>query len=123
MLGSGVASLLALYNAMALRRAGLALVALAVGAAGWAGFGFLVVTTVSAGLKNVALALLLARIVNVGLGALLGWSQWAHVRGHEFLGGRTVVLLHGVLVAIAAVLLIPSRPRLVLEGLWVLLLR
>jgi hypothetical protein len=121
MLGVAVASLLASYNAVALRRMRLAFVALAIGAVGWLGFGFAVAAL--GGLEHGLLALLPARLVNVGLGALLAWTQWPHVRGHEFLGGRTMVLLHLVVVAFAAVLIIPIRPRLVLEGLWLLLPR
>jgi hypothetical protein len=123
MLGSGVAGALALYNALALRRVRPALVAIVVGLVGWAGFGFLFALAVDGGLRNPMLALLPARLVNVGLGVLLAWSQWAHARGHEFLEGRTIPLLHGVLAAFAAVMLMPTRPRLVLEGLWLLLLR
>jgi hypothetical protein len=123
MLGSAVAALAALYNAIGLRRPRLALVALAVGAVGWVGFGLLFAVVVSAGVGNPALALLCARLLNVGLGTLLAWSQWAHARGHEFLNGRTVVLLHAVLAAFIAVLVIPRRPQLVLEGLWMILLR
>jgi hypothetical protein len=123
MLGAGVAALAALYNAIALRRTKPALAALVIGGLGWAGFGILFALTVEGGVKNPALALLPARLVNVLLGALLAWSQWAHVRGHEFLDGRTVPLLNAVLVAFLAVLAIPLRPQLVLEGLWLILLR
>jgi hypothetical protein len=123
MLGAAVAAVLALYNALALRRPRPAVVALVVGALGWAGFGFLFAMLVGGGLKNGALALLPARLLNVGLGVLLAWSQWSYVRGHRFLDGRTVPLLHGVLAAFVATLVIPLRPRLVLEGLWVILLR
>lgn len=123
MLGVAVASLLAAYNALALRRARLALVALAVGIAGWLGFGLLFSLALSGGLQNVLLALLPARLVNVLLGVLLAWTQWGHVRGHAFLDGPTVALVHAVLAAFVAVLILPIRPQLLLEGLWPLLLR
>ncbi len=123
MLGVAVAGVLALYNSLALRRARPAIVAVAVGVVGWLGFGFLFAMLVAAGLHNVLLALLPVRLVNVGLGAVLAWSQWSHVRGHTFLEGRTVVLLHAVLAAFVLVLLMPVRLRLVLEGLWLVLLR
>jgi hypothetical protein len=61
--------------------------------------------------------------LNVGLGVLLAWSQWSHVRGHAFLGGRAVALLHVVVVAFLVFLALPGRPLLVLQGLWGLLLR
>jgi hypothetical protein len=123
MLGPAVAALAALYNALALRRPRIALIAVALGIVGWVGFGVLFALVVSGGVRSPLLALLPARLLNIGLGVLLAWSQWAHVRGHDFLNGRTVVLLHAVLVAFLAVLVIPTRPQLVLEGLWMILLR
>jgi hypothetical protein len=123
MLGIAVAALLALYNSVALRRVKPALAALLVGVLGWLGFGFLFAMLIGGGMRNVALALLPVRLVSVGLGALLAWSQWSHVRGHRFLDGRTVQLLHGVLAAFAATYFLPVRPRLVLQGLWMLLAR
>lgn len=122
MLGAGPAALAALYNAIGLRRPRLALTALIVGLVGGASFAVMAALAVRGGIENPALALLPARLVNVGLGAALAWSQWAHLRGHEFLDGRTVPLLHAVLLTLAAVLLIPSRAQLALEGLWPLLL-
>jgi hypothetical protein len=124
MLGVGLASLLALSNALAVRRARPALVALLVGVVGWIGFGVVFVLLVSrGGLRDFSLAVLPARLFNVGLGTLLAWSQWSYVRGHEFLDGRTIPLLHAVLVAFVALFILPGRVQLVLEGLWVLLLR
>lgn len=123
MLGAGAAAAAALYNAVALRRTRLGLIALAVGLVGWAGVSFVVVLAIRGGLRNPGLVVLPATLVNVALGALLAWSQWAHLRGHEFLDGRTVPLLNAVLVTFAAALLIPRRLQLVLEGLWPLLLR
>jgi hypothetical protein len=122
MMGAGVSGLLALYNAVALRRWRLASLTLVVALVGWVGFGLVFALVVGGGTKNVVLALLPARLLNVGLGAVLAWSQWAHVRGHEFLDGRTVPLLHAVLGTFAAAVLMPTRLRLVLEGLWVMLL-
>lgn len=123
LLGSGVAAALALYNAVCLRRARLASIALAAGIAGWLGFGVLVTATFAGGSRELALALLPARLWNVALGALLAWSQWSHVRGHAFLGGRAVALLHVVVVAFLVFFALPARPLLVLQGLWGLLLR
>jgi hypothetical protein len=123
MLGAGAAAAAALYNAVALRRARLGLIALAVGLAGWAGFGFVALPAIRGGIRSPGLVILPATLVNVALGALLAWSQWAHLRGHEFLEGRTVPLLSAVLATFAAALLIPRRVQLVLEGLWPLLLR
>jgi len=121
MLGPAVAGACALYNAVALRRGGLAVVAVVLGLLGWVGFGFVVAAAVAGGLENGLLALLPARLLNVGFGTLLAWSQWGHVRGHQFLDGKAVPLLHAVLVAFAAIFIIPLRARLLLEGLWPLL--
>ena len=123
LLGAGAAAGAALYNAAALRLTRLGLVALAVGLVGWAGVAFAVLLAIRGGIRDPALVVLPATLVNVALGALLAWSQWAHLRGHEFLDGRTVPLLNAVLVTFAAALLIPRRLQLVLEGLWPLLLR
>ena len=123
MLGSGVAAACALYNAIALRRMRLVVWAVVLGVLGWVGFNLVIGIVIRLGLSNVVLAVLPARLVNLGLGALLAWTQWAHVRGHTFLAGRTVPLLHAVLAAFALVLVLPVPAKLVLEGLWVLLLR
>lgn len=123
MLGAAAASLAALYNAVALRRVRPALVALAVGTVGWAGFGAFVLLAYSGGVRDPALVVLPARVANIGLGVLLAWSQWAHLRGHDFLGGRTVPTIYVVVAAFAAVVVVPLRPLLVLEGLWILLLK
>lgn len=122
MLGAAPAALCALYNAVALRRPRPAALAIVVGVVGWVGFGVVFGLLVAAGLKPVALAVLFARIVNVGLGVLLAWSQWAHARGHGFLKGRMLPLLPIVLAAFAAVMLLPHRLWLLLQGLWFLLL-
>jgi hypothetical protein len=123
MLGAGAAAGAALYNAVALRRVRLGSIALAVGLVGWAGLSFVVLLAIRGGIRNPALVILPATLANAALGALLAWSQWAHLRGHEFLEGRTVPLLNAVLLTFAAALLIPRRVQLVLEGLWPLLLR
>jgi hypothetical protein len=122
-LGLPVAAACAFYNAVALRRWPLALAAVTIGVLGWVGFGLVCVLAVHAGLENFLLALLPARLLNVGLGVVLAWSQWAHARGHGFLGGSTIPLLPAVLVAFVIRLVLPAQPLLVLEGLWLLLLR
>lgn len=123
MLGAAAASLVALYNAVALRRPKPALFALLVGAIGWTCFGAIAGLVLSGGLHSLALALLPGRLFSVGLGVLLAWSQWSYVRGHEFLGGRVVPLLHGVITAFAVFMILPVRLLLIFQGLWMLLQR
>jgi hypothetical protein len=121
MLGTAAAALLALYNAVALRRWGLALVALAIGAVGWAGFGGVALVMASAGVEEPALLLLAARVLSVGFGVLLAWSQWEAARGHGFLDGKAVPLLPSILAGFALTLMLPWRTQLLLQGLWPLL--
>lgn len=124
MLGPAVAAACALYNALALRRVRPAVVAVFLGLAGWVGFGFFLEVVVSAGLKTPSLALLPGRLMNIGVGVLLAWSQWAYVRGHRFLDGRVVGLLPSVMVAFAIFVFLPRVPGLLLQGAWqVLFLR
>ncbi|MGH9884676.1 MAG: hypothetical protein ACREBE_04060 [bacterium] len=123
MLGAGVAGTLALWNALALRRAGVALVSLALGLVGWAGYGAVIVATASSGVKNVAVLLLLARVFSLAIGIVLAWHQTAQVRGHSFLDGRTVPLLPCIVAGLVLSLLLPWRVLLVLMGYWPLLSR
>lgn len=122
MLGTAAAALLALYNAVALRRAKPVVAAAVLGVLGWLGFGLLTGLVFSQGLHDRSLALLPARLLSVGLGALLAWSQWAYVRGHDFLDGADISLVRVVVVAFAAVMLLSLRHLLLLQGLWQILL-
>jgi hypothetical protein len=117
MLGSLVAAVPAVYNAIALRRVAPALVALAIGIGGRDGFGFLLVSLVESGVKNIALVVLAGRVFHAVLGILIGASQWPYVRGHRILGGKTLPLLYGVLAAVALTALLPGKLTLALLGL------
>jgi hypothetical protein len=123
MLGAGVAGALALWNSLAVRRPGAALVALVLGLFGWAGFGVVMLATASSGVKNIALLLLLARVFSLAIGILLAWHQMAYVRGHSFLDGKTVPLLPCILTGFVVSLLLPGRVMLILLGCWPLLFR
>jgi hypothetical protein len=121
MLGSAVAGLLALYNAVVLRRPRLALIAVGTGAAGWVAFGAAAVAMIAAGLDQAAPLLLVARLLSLGFGILLAWSQWASARGHRFLAGPVVALLPSLLVALALTFVLPWRTQLLMQGFWLLL--
>jgi hypothetical protein len=111
-----IACLLGCVNALALRRPRLALTALGLGLFGWLGFGVVATLLLERGMRNVALVIVLARLCHVSAGALLAWSQWAHLRGHQFLDGRVVHTLGGVLVATALSVALPWPVRLWLWG-------
>jgi hypothetical protein len=117
-LGAPLASVAGFVNAAALRRLPLALTALALGTAGWFGFGALANGLYEGGLRNVPLVILIARVFHIAVGALLAWTQWAHVRGHRFLDGRTVSTLGGVVLATVLALSLPPRVLLRMWGLW-----
>ena len=116
-LGAPLACLAGLVNAVALRRTRLALIALGLGVAGWLGFGAISEGLYDGGVRNLPLIFLAARVFHIAVGATLAWSQWAHVRGHRFLDGRTLPTLGGVVVATVAQFLIPLKGLLWLWGL------
>ena len=116
-LGAPVACLAGLVNAVALRRPRLALIALALALVGWFGFWAVAEGAYRGGLRNLPLVILLARVFHIAIGALLAWSQWAHLRGHQFLDGRTVSTLAGVVFATIAHLAMPTKAVLWLWGL------
>jgi hypothetical protein len=116
-LGAPLACLAGLVNALALRRLRPAIVALVLGVVGWVGFGAIAEGLYDGGLRNLQLIVLGARVFHIAVGAALAWSQWAHVRGHRFLDGRTIPTLGGVVVATAALFLVPGRALFWLWGL------
>jgi hypothetical protein len=117
MAGSGVGALPALYNAIALRRFGRAAVAVALGLMGRLGFHLLIGAASAAGITNVALVFLMGRLLHLGFGILLAWSQWGTVRGHRVLGGRIVPLLYCVLTTFVILqFLLPFKMLLFLLG-------
>jgi hypothetical protein len=121
MLGAGVAGLFALWNALALRRAGAAALAVILGLVGWLGFWVIVEATARAGLKNAALLVLLGRFFSLLVGIALAWHQAAYVRGHSFLEGKTVPLLPCIVAGFVISLILPARAIVVLLGYWPLL--
>jgi len=113
--GSGVASLVACYNAVMMKRGGLAAKSLLAGGGGMIAFLVIVSSTIHFGAQP-AVALILGRVVHFTAGGLLFSMQRAHIRGNEFLGGPTVPMLPSYVVAIVIWLLLPSRLALLLLG-------
>jgi hypothetical protein len=116
-MGAPLACLAGLVNAIALRRVRLAAIALVLGVVGWLGFGLIAEGLYGRGLRNFPLIFLAARVFHIAVGAALAWSQWAHLRGHRFLDGRTIPTLGGVIVATTAQFLIPIKGLLWMWGL------
>lgn len=116
MFGSAVAGLAGTFNALMLRRTSLALKSLAIGAAGWLSFMLVVALVRKAGVENVAVAVVIGRVMHFALGGALYFVHRPHFRGHEFLNGKTAPLLGSYLVAILASMYMPAKLTLLLLG-------
>lgn len=116
-LGGSLAGLLGVVNGVALRRPRLALTALGLAVASWLGFWVTVEGLSRAGVSSAQALVLAGRLVHMAAGGALAWSQWAHLRGHQFLDGRVVSTLGGVVMATAAFIALPWQARLWLWGL------
>jgi hypothetical protein len=121
MIGAAPAAVVALWNAVGVRRWRPAALALVCGVAGWVGFGIIIQLLLGAGWRSLSLAIIVARLANLGFGLLLARSQWAYARGHRFLGGRAVPLLPAVVVTLVVTLVLPSTALLATWGAWQLL--
>jgi hypothetical protein len=113
--GSGVAALAACYNALMMRRGGLAARSLLAGAGGTIAFLVVAGNAIHFGAETVV-AIILGRVVHFAFGGLLFSMQRPHIRGNEFLGGPMAPLLPSYLAAIAISLLLPSPLTLLLLG-------
>jgi hypothetical protein len=113
--GSGVAALVACYNALMLKRGGLAGYSLLAGAGGMLSFLLVAGNAIHFGAEP-AVALILGRVVHFAFGGLLFALQRPHLRGNEFLGGPVAPLLPSYFGAIVISLLLPSRLSLLLLG-------
>lgn len=116
-LGGPVASLCALYNGLLLRRPGLVLRAILVGAFSALAFFLTVAFLLGAGLENYSFVRVIGYLVHVLFGALLVSSQWRHFHGHAFLRGRAIPLLWVVIAGIVLQLMLPPKVVLLLLGL------
>lgn len=115
--GSLVASLAAVYNAVVLKRAGLAVRSILIGAAGWISFQFVVALVVKV-TGNVSVGVIVGRVVHFALGGALYAMHRAHFSGHEYLHGRAVPLLPTYLVAILISMKMPWKVTARLLGVW-----
>lgn len=114
MFGSPVAAAVSLYNALAIRRVGLAVRSLLLGIAGW--IGFLLVLVIANRFGADSIAFILGRMFYFAIGGALFFIHRPHHRGHEFLGGRSVPILASYLAAIAISIWLPGRIALMLLG-------
>jgi hypothetical protein len=117
MFGSLVASLFAVYNALVLKRLGLAARSILVGALGWIVFQFVFALVFHAA-GNASVGVVAGRIVHFALGGVLYAMQRPHFRGHRFLDGGTVPLLASYLVAILVSIKMPWKVTVRLLGAW-----
>jgi hypothetical protein len=115
--GSMIASLLAAYNAIVLRKYLAATGCFAQGLAGWCLAVMILVSAARAGVPNLALVLLAVRVFHFLMGAWMFQRQRPRVTGHTFLGGRMVPLLGSYMTAFALGILVPWRVILFLLGL------
>ncbi|HKO58745.1 MAG TPA: hypothetical protein VJ276_22960, partial [Thermoanaerobaculia bacterium] len=115
MFGSAVAGLFAAWNAVVIRRFGLALLSLLLGLVAW----FACVVMVFAANKahvRVVFLLLGARVLHFLVGGLLFLLQRPHVHGSEFLHGRLAPMRASYVATLAAAWFIPLRLLLILLG-------
>lgn len=115
-LGSGVASLAACWNAVMLRRGGLAIRSILVGLAGSLMFFIVVVGLVSSGTTRVSIALILGRVIHFAFGGLLYVMHRRHETGNEFLGGPELPLVASYVTVFVIQMMIPGRVLLLLLG-------
>jgi hypothetical protein len=113
--GSAVAGVVAAYNAVAIRRFGLAALSLAAGAAGWAAFALLVIRVEDAH-GNLELALIVGRILHFIIGGWLFLTERPYLRGHAFLQGRMLPVVLTYVVAFVIALVMPADIWLLLTG-------
>ena len=116
MFGSGVAGIVAFYNAITIRRVGNAVATLLVGGVGWLTSLIIAGAANHAGVTNLALVLLGLRVMHFLIGGAFFFLQRPYVRGHAFLGGRMAPALASYLVAFAITWFLPVWVLLLLLG-------
>jgi hypothetical protein len=105
MFGSGIAALAAVYNALMMRRVGLAVRSLLVGAAGWFAF-FLIITNAD---DHIRVLVIVGRVVHFLCGGLLYRMQRAHFAGSQFLHGAALPLVRSYVGAFVVYLFLPAK--------------
>ena len=117
MFGSLVAAVGAVYNAVVLKRFGLAVRSILVGTLGWISFQFVVALVVHL-VGNVSVGVIAGRVVHFALGGVLYAMHRPYFRGHEFLSGRTIPLFASYALAILISLKMPWKVAARLLGAW-----
>lgn len=115
-LGGPVASVCALYNGLLLRRTGLVLRAIVIGALSFVCFFVAVTSLIGGGTTDGAVIRLVGSLIHLLFGALLAASQWDHFRGHRLLGGAVVPLLGTVIAGVLLRTILPTEVVLILLG-------
>ncbi|MBV9496360.1 MAG: hypothetical protein JOZ54_19075 [Acidobacteria bacterium] len=115
MFGSAIAGLAAFYNAIVIRRFGLAFLSLFLGFATWFGCLLGVLSAKDAGVDTVLL-LIGARVLHFLVGCVFYFLMRPHLSGSTFLGGRTAPVRASYFVALAIGWYLPFRVLLLLLG-------
>jgi hypothetical protein len=110
--GSSVAALVAVYNALMLRRPALALRSLLIGVGGWVSF-FLIITFANA---NVRVVMILGRALHFAFGGVLYAMHRRHFTGSQFLDGPALPLVKSYVAAVVIYFILPSAVVALLLG-------
>jgi hypothetical protein len=116
MFGTPAAAALAAYNAIAIRRWGLAAAAIALGIAGWLGFAWIIFAAAAHRQWNIQMVVVAGRALHLVLGGVLYLQQRRTVHGHQFLGGSVVPLRASYLLAFGLQFVIPGPLLALLLG-------
>jgi hypothetical protein len=117
-LGIGVAGLMAAWNAVGLRRWGLALAGFATAIATyWLTIEQLLLIA-ALGVDSVHVKLAFGHIMHVGGGVLLALMHVQYVRGHALLGGTTLPTPRVLLVLLVVLFAVPTRITIMLFYPW-----
>jgi hypothetical protein len=108
--GVPVVTLLSCFNAAAVRRIGLFLTSLVLGAAGWILF-----IGVASRVQD-RYVLVVIRLMSFIVGCLFYFLQRQYVRGHQFLGGRVLPIRESYLASFVLFIIIPWKVELLLMG-------
>jgi len=105
--GAGVAGLIGCFNAVAIRRFGLAALSLLTGAVAWLSYAF-IIEAVDRATHNVPLAIFAGRAMHFAVGSGLYFAQRAYIRGHTFLGGTKLPVMQTYVAAVLLLFLLPN---------------
>jgi hypothetical protein len=99
MFGAPATAIVSLWNALALRRWGLALQSLLYGALGWLAFVLTLVAVAGTLDLTPVIALIVGRVVYFVFGGLLYLRHRSYARGHAYLAGTVVGIMPSYLAA------------------------